>query len=616
MATIVELSRLIRDHGDDEEVWITHYSSNHQILLVGEGDFSFSCSLATRFRSASNICASSLDSYADDVVRKYKKGRSNLDTLKRLGASLLHGVDATKLQLHPHLNCRRFDRIIFNFPHAGFHGKETDSSLIKKHRELVFGFLHGASHMVRTNGEVHVSHKNKPPFCHWKLEELASKCSLALTQCVAFEKSEYPGYENKRGDGTRCDMPFLLGECTTFKFRVSRVAKEIYAEKLKGREKKERESKCPQALSDKVLAMYPCLAQKQLQGVSQRPVLSLGLSYHKDHNLRQVHDPLVQSRQLRALPLNPRGDCREHRCSHLEDAVASSFRVATRRPATFNHAWFQENSIQLDHPLRYTERSSHDFPFQPSHQHPQEERFFVECSSRFDVIPLDIYVRRMQSTLTQTSIPHLYCTEESPERRRQEPFFQRSNRLNGVSHEIYNGKGTSASFPGESQEGSLTRQSNLKIYPPRLWIVLKMDMSESEKSIKKAMKIASGASGVRSVSVQGQNDQLVIVGEGIDTAELTRELRKKVCHTTIVSVQAAPPPSPPQQQKQPPQPHLIEYHNEMAPARRCICEIPNLGYCGFCRSMRETPYQMVPSPYPPPVMYGGYRDDPDNCKIM
>ncbi|CAH2033435.1 unnamed protein product [Thlaspi arvense] len=142
-------------------------------------------------------------------------------------------------------------------------------------------------------------------------------------------------------------------------------------------------------------------------------------------------------------------------------------------------------------------------------------------------------------------------------------------------------------------------------------IVLKMDMSENEKSIKKAMKIASGTSGVRSVSIQGQNDQLVVLGEGIDTAELTRELRKKVCHTTIVSVQAAPPP-PPQQQQPPPQQHLIGHYNEMAPARRCICEIPNSGYCGFCRSMSGgNPYQMIT-----PVNYGGYRDDPDGCRIM
>ncbi|XP_010480131.1 PREDICTED: uncharacterized protein At4g26485 isoform X2 [Camelina sativa] len=241
-----ELLELKGDRDDAEEKWVEHYSSKHQILLLGEGDFSFSCSLATRFGSASNIYASSLDSY-DTVVRKYKKARSNLETLKRLGAFLLHGVDATKLQLHPDLHFRRFDCVIFNFPHTGFHRRESDPCQIRKHRELVFGFFHGASRLLRANGEVHVSHKNKAPFCNWNLEELASRCFLVLIQCVAFHKSNYPGYENKRGDGSRCDQPFPLGECSTFKFRFSRVAKELYAEKVKWREVKEREPKCHQA---------------------------------------------------------------------------------------------------------------------------------------------------------------------------------------------------------------------------------------------------------------------------------------------------------------------------------------------------------------------------------
>ena len=48
---------------ETEEKWLKHYASFHRILLVAEGDFSFSLSLAMAFGSATNIVASSLDSY-------------------------------------------------------------------------------------------------------------------------------------------------------------------------------------------------------------------------------------------------------------------------------------------------------------------------------------------------------------------------------------------------------------------------------------------------------------------------------------------------------------------------------------------------------------------------
>ncbi|KAL1189478.1 Heavy metal-associated isoprenylated plant protein 41 [Cardamine amara subsp. amara] len=119
-------------------------------------------------------------------------------------------------------------------------------------------------------------------------------------------------------------------------------------------------------------------------------------------------------------------------------------------------------------------------------------------------------------------------------------------------------------------------------------IVLKMDMSSNEKMRKKAMKIASGAHGVRSVSILGQNDQLVLLGEGIDLAELTRKLKKKVCHTSIVAVQPAPP-------QQPPQPNPMGQHNEMPPARQ----------------LYSYNHQMVP-----PVIYGCYGNEADGCGIL
>ena len=68
--------------------------------------------------------------HEDDVIKKYKDARFNLFMLELLGACLLHEVDATCMKLHPDLKGRRFDRVIFNFPHAGFHGKEGDNKMI------------------------------------------------------------------------------------------------------------------------------------------------------------------------------------------------------------------------------------------------------------------------------------------------------------------------------------------------------------------------------------------------------------------------------------------------------------------------------------------------------
>jgi len=146
----------------------------------------------------------------------------------------------------------------------------------------------------------------------------------------------------------------------------------------------------------------------------------------------------------------------------------------------------QDNSIELDK-FRYSERSSllsQDFPFQTNH-HRQEQ--FHESSTRRTRVSPDIYDEIIQRMLTRTSFPHLYAGE-SPERHRllcqdfpvqasQEPLSEYSNRWSGVSREIYNWEvrrmSTSTSFPhpytGESQERSLSRQSNLITHPPQHW---------------------------------------------------------------------------------------------------------------------------------------------------
>ncbi|XP_051128270.1 heavy metal-associated isoprenylated plant protein 41-like [Andrographis paniculata] len=201
-----------------QQRWIKHYSSIHDILLVGEGDFSFSLCLAIAFATATNIVTTSLDTY-DDLLRKYPYASENLAMLGALGASLMHGVDATKMSNLDCLRWKRFHRIIFNFPHAGFLGKEDSPDLIKKHRELVRGFLMNASRMLWPNGEIHINHKITLPFSHWKIEDLAPECSLTFIGADMFRIKDYPGYENKRGSGLRPNDQFRLGECRTFKFK-------------------------------------------------------------------------------------------------------------------------------------------------------------------------------------------------------------------------------------------------------------------------------------------------------------------------------------------------------------------------------------------------------------
>ncbi|KAI0519461.1 hypothetical protein KFK09_006909 [Dendrobium nobile] len=100
------------------EIWIKHYSSSHRILLVGEGDFSFSVCLAKAFGSAKNMIATSYDNL-EKLLEKHSTARIHLDELKRLGCTLLHGINVKYIHEDSFLKVRRFDRIIFNFPHAG-----------------------------------------------------------------------------------------------------------------------------------------------------------------------------------------------------------------------------------------------------------------------------------------------------------------------------------------------------------------------------------------------------------------------------------------------------------------------------------------------------------------
>ncbi|KAG7957985.1 hypothetical protein I3843_11G202800 [Carya illinoinensis] len=205
------------DNNEGDQKWIRHYCSSHKILLVGEGDFSFAACLAKRFDTAANMIATSFDS-EEFLMQNYSNARTNLEELKERGCTTLHNVNAHSMILHPLLNLKVFDRIIYNFPHAGFMFSEHDDRQIELHQELVKGFLRNAFDMLTEDGEIHITHKTTHPFSNWKLEKLAKEIGLCLLEEVEFSKWDYPGYVNKRGSGSRINNTFPVGECSTFKF--------------------------------------------------------------------------------------------------------------------------------------------------------------------------------------------------------------------------------------------------------------------------------------------------------------------------------------------------------------------------------------------------------------
>ncbi|KAI5332587.1 hypothetical protein L3X38_022716 [Prunus dulcis] len=172
------------------------------------------------FGLAVNMVATSLDS-RESLMLKYSKALSNVKELEARGCIVLHEVDVHSMSQHPFLIRLRFDRIIYNFPHAGYllgpFSSERNRFQIWFHQDLIRGFLKNALELLTAIGEIHVTHKTTFPFSEWKIVELAHEVGLYLVDEEPFSLWDYPGYENKRGDGM-CDQTFPVGMCSTFKF--------------------------------------------------------------------------------------------------------------------------------------------------------------------------------------------------------------------------------------------------------------------------------------------------------------------------------------------------------------------------------------------------------------
>ncbi|KAL5114526.1 hypothetical protein ACEQ8H_007559 [Pleosporales sp. CAS-2024a] len=217
------------------------FGEYEHILLVGEGDFSFTRSLAIEHGCA-NLTATSLDSETD-VQQKYPNFASVRNELSQLAppVPLYHGIDATKLSGYKQLRCMReddddddqgqdgWDTICFMFPHTG--GLSTDvNRQVRANQALLVAFfkscLETSSAKQRLQMLASQVHKNHPsplrprrdflrmggriivtlfegaPYTLWNIRDLARHAGLKVVASWKFDWSQYPGYKHVRTLGT------------------------------------------------------------------------------------------------------------------------------------------------------------------------------------------------------------------------------------------------------------------------------------------------------------------------------------------------------------------------------------------------------------------------------
>lgn len=95
--------------------WLTTHEKISNILICGDGDLSYSASIAKDcYNSGISMIVSVLED-ENTHNRVYEDSQKNSATIRECHYPIVFGVDATKLPTH--FPATIFDRIVFNFPH-------------------------------------------------------------------------------------------------------------------------------------------------------------------------------------------------------------------------------------------------------------------------------------------------------------------------------------------------------------------------------------------------------------------------------------------------------------------------------------------------------------------
>jgi hypothetical protein len=168
------------------------YCGSSRILTVGDGDLSYSLSIANYLfeaqGNAHKITATTHETY-ESVAKTYIDGEKNVQQLKKLGASVFHGIDATNLSSYDTFRDEKYDVVVWNFPCVRISkGADGQVSELEANIALVRNFFRNIGNYLQSTGEVHIAHKTIEPFSWWNIKELAKESHFECKFSIVFDR--------------------------------------------------------------------------------------------------------------------------------------------------------------------------------------------------------------------------------------------------------------------------------------------------------------------------------------------------------------------------------------------------------------------------------------------
>ena len=171
------------------------------ILSVGSGDGSQQAAIV---RSGHHNIISTFYDSEQTVTTKYTKSQEHINLLRNK-STVLFGVDATDIHAHPELKEKKFNIIIFTFPHTGVSNFALGQSgpnprSIESNKQLIRDFLRSAQQILAQDGEISITLKTSAPYNKWTFPDFV-EYEIEPKSQHRFNAQLFQGYIHRSTNG-------------------------------------------------------------------------------------------------------------------------------------------------------------------------------------------------------------------------------------------------------------------------------------------------------------------------------------------------------------------------------------------------------------------------------